>query len=70
MRLGWPHNAANSTLAPRKVFFLTHMSSGKTIEIICAMRGANFTRLDTLKKEPLFERFLFCIASFYSCLTL
>lgn len=22
------------------------------------MRGANFTRLDTLKKEPLFERFL------------
>ena len=22
------------------------------------------------KKEPLFERFLFCIASFYSCLTL
>lgn len=30
MRLGWPHNAANSTLAPRKVFFATHLSRRKT----------------------------------------
>ena len=30
LRLGWPLQAANSTLAPRKVFSATHMSRQKT----------------------------------------
>lgn len=40
-RIICPPWRANSTLAGREVFFLTHVSSEKTIKIICRLRAAN-----------------------------